>query len=335
MKSILKRLRDGEHRANLQSDMTDRLLLLAGRQASWLLQHRHRIDTFEDVEFRVFSQWGEDGIIEWILQNLPIEHKTFIEFGVANYREANTRFLIENRNWKGLVMDGSEANIQALRSDNLYWRFDLTAVAKFITRENINSVIEENGFSGPLGILSVDIDGNDYWVLESINCVDPGIVICEYNPILGDKYPITIPYEPSFSRLAAHSSGLYFGASIAAAKSLMERKGYEFLGSNSNGINAFFVRNDLLCHLEPLIADRKAYPSLHRDLLDEEGKLMFVGGIKRFNLITHLPVICEDTGQEVIQKDLGLPYSPAWLSGMSALPPSPHEPHISNGESRS
>jgi len=335
MKSILKRLRDGEQRANLQSDMTDRLLMLAGRQAAWQLQHRHRINTFEDIEFRVFSQWGEDGIIEWILQNLPVEHKTFIGFGVANYREANTRFLIENRNWKGFVMDGSEANIQALRSDNLYWRFDLTAVAKFITRENINRVIEENGFSGPLGILSVDIDGNDYWVLESIDCVDPGIVICEYNPILGDKYPITIPYEPSFSRLAAHSSGLYFGASIAAIKSLMARKGYGFLGSNSNGINAFFARNDLLCHLAPLIADRKAYPSLHRDSLDEEGRLTFAGGIKRFNLIKHLPVIRVDTGQEVILKDLGLPYSPAWLSGMSALPRVPREPHISKGNSGS
>lgn len=215
-------------------------------------------------------------------------------------------------------MDGCEANIQSLRSDDLYWRFDLTTVAKFITRENINSVIEENGFSGPLGILSVDIDGNDYWVLESIDCVDPGIVICEYNPILGDKYPITIPYEPSFSRLAAHSSGLYFGASIAAVKTLMERKGYGFLGSNSNGINAFFARNDLFCHLEPLIADRKAYPSRHRDSRDNKGNLTYVGGAQRYNLIKHLPVVQVDTGQEVILGDLDLPYSPEWLSGMSA-----------------
>jgi len=246
MKGILKRLRDKEHRANLQSDVTDRLLLLVGRQVAWQLKHRHHIHTFEGIEFRVFSQWGEDWIIEWILQNLPVEHKTFIEFGVANYREANTRFLNENRNLKGLVMGGSEANIQALRSDNLYWRFDLTAVAKFIPCENINRVIEENGFSRPLGIISLNIDGNDYWGLESIDCFDPVIVICEYNPILEDKYPVTIPYEPSFNRLTAHYSGLYFRASIVAVKSLIERKRYGFLGSNSNGINAFFFRNDLL-----------------------------------------------------------------------------------------
>jgi hypothetical protein len=300
-----------------QADVTDKLLLIAGRQVSWQLRSCRNLNTFEDVEFRVFSQWGEDGIIEWILQNLPIEHKTFIEFGVENYREANTRFLIENRNWKGLVIDGSDANIQTLRSNKLYWMFDITAVTEFITRGNINRIISENGFAGELGILSIDIDGNDYWVMEAIDCVNPSVIICEYNPILGDKYPITIPYEPSFSRLVAHHSGLYFGASIAAIKLLAKRKGYEFLGTNSNGINAFFVRKDLFPHLEPLIANRKAYPSKHRDSRAQDGSLTYVSGLGRYDLIKHLQVIRVDTGENVIFESLGIPYSQEWLSGMS------------------
>jgi len=337
MRSLLRRFRDsliagisekviinlfnniGNFRGNcfMPPDVLDRLMLLAGRQAAWQLrQHRH-INTFEDIEFRVYSQWGEDGIIEWIMQNLPMEPKTFIEFGVENFREANTRFLVENRNWKGLVMDGSDANIGALRSDKIYWMYDITAVAKFINRENINQIISENGFTGEIGLLSIDIDGNDYWVWEAIDCVNPGIIICEYNPILGDKYPITIPYEPSFSRLAAHHSGLYFGASIASIKFLAGRKGYEFLGTNSNGINAFFVRKDLFPLLEPLIANRKAYPSRHRDSRDKNGNLTYTGGWGRYDLIRHLPVTRVDTGEKVIFENLGMPYSQEWLAGMS------------------
>jgi hypothetical protein len=214
-------------------------------------------------------------------------------------------------------MDGSDANMQALRSSELYWKFDITGVAEFIDRENINQIIAENGFAGELGILSIDIDGNDYWVMEAIDCVNPRIIICEYNPILGDKYPITIPYEPSFSRLAAHHSGLYFGASIAAIKLLAERKGYEFLGTNSNGINAFFVRKDLFSYLEPLIANRKAYPSKHRDSRDKNGSLTYACGLRRYDLIKHLPVIRVDTGEKFIIESLGIPYSQEWLAEMS------------------
>ena len=97
-----------------QSDLMDRLLLLSGQQACRQLRTYRNIITFEDIEFRVYSQWSEDGIIEWILQNLPIGPKTFIEFGVETFQEANTRFLIENRNWKGLVIDGSDENIQGV-----------------------------------------------------------------------------------------------------------------------------------------------------------------------------------------------------------------------------
>jgi len=299
------------------SQSMDRLLLLSGRQACMQLRPNRNIMTFEEIEFRVFSQWSEDGIIEWILQNLPVYPKTFIEFGVETFQEANTRFLIENRNWKGLVIDGSDENIRLLHSNKLYWMFDLTAVAEFIDRENIDQIITKNGFAGELGILSIDIDGNDYWVLEAINCVNPIIIICEYNAILGDKYPITIPYDPSFSRLAAHHSGLYFGASIAAIKSLANRKGYKFLGTNSNGINAFFIRKDLFHYLEPLIGNRKAYPSKHRDSRDANGVLTYSSGLTRYELIKHLPIIRLDTGEKVPIESLGMLYSQEWLSEMS------------------
>lgn len=301
-----------------QADATERLLHLSGKQASRQIRSTHEIDTLEDVEFKVHSQWGEDGIIEWILQNLPLEHTTFIEFGVENYREANTRFLIQNRNWKGLIIDGNETGIESVRSSKLHCYYDLTAVSEFITRENINRIISESGFSGEIGLLSIDIDGNDYWVLEAIDCVNPAILICEYNPIFGDKYPVTIPYHPGFSRFEAHYSSLYFGASIAAVTRLADKKGYEFIGTNSNGINAFFVRRDLAHFITPLISQRKSHPSRHRDSRDRNGRLSYTGGLQRYDLIKHLPVIHLDTGEQLPLEALGIPYGPEWLKELDS-----------------
>jgi hypothetical protein len=134
-------------------DRLDRSLLLQGRLASLQLSSRARMNSLADVEFRVSSQWGEDGIIEWLCQKIPDVPRSFIEFGVENFSEANTRFLIENRGWRGLVMDANDEHMRGLRDQPLYWRHDLTAVAALVTAENINTLITEHGFAGELGIL--------------------------------------------------------------------------------------------------------------------------------------------------------------------------------------
>jgi hypothetical protein len=122
----------------------------------------------------------------------------------------------------------------------------LHALQSFITAENINQIIIDNGFSGPLGILSIDIDGNDYWVWEAINCVEPAIVVCEYNHRYGPTRSVTVPYNPSFDRFKVLSPPLYFGASLKALVRLGKKKGYSLVGCGQNGVNAFFVRHDLL-----------------------------------------------------------------------------------------
>ncbi|MGH7869018.1 MAG: hypothetical protein ACREP9_15625, partial [Candidatus Dormibacteraceae bacterium] len=196
------------------------------------------------TEFRVFSQWGEDGIIQFLLAHIPIPNPVFVEFGVENYLEANTRYLMHRNNWSGLVLDGSEAHISDLKARSEFWRHDLLAVNSFITRENINSLISGAGIEGDIGLLSIDIDGNDYWVWEAIEVISPRIVICEYNALFGPRLPITIPYQADFHRTHAHFSNLYFGASLSALFSLGQQKGYRFIGCNSSGVNAFFVRED-------------------------------------------------------------------------------------------
>lgn len=198
-----------------------------------------------DYEYRVFSQWGEDGIIQFLLNRIPIEQKTFVEFGVQDYQEANTRFLLMNNNWTGLVLDNSKEDIERLKSNEVSWRYGLKAVDAFVTRENINRLIAENGLEGEIGLLSIDIDGNDYWVWEAIEVIDPVIVIVEYNHRFGSELSVTVPYDENFVRGKQYPV-IYFGASLKALCRLAQRKGYAFVGCNSNGVNAFFVRQNLL-----------------------------------------------------------------------------------------
>ena len=137
--------------------MQEALGRIEARQLAGALQGDLR-----ESEFRTFSQWGEDGIIQRLIRTVPIERRLFVEFGVQDYSEANTRFLLLHDNWSGLVMDGDEANIESIRRSDLFWRHNLKAHRAFITRENIDELLRANGVEGDIGLLSIDIDGNDY-----------------------------------------------------------------------------------------------------------------------------------------------------------------------------
>jgi len=305
-----------QHGASLSQqelNIADRDILLNGRISSLLVGQLEQLDSLADCEFRVHSQWGEDGIIEWLIQQLPEIQRSFVEFGVENFAEANTRFLLENRGWKGLVLDGNEAYMNGLRSSTLYWRHDLTAVPAFVTAENINDLITDAGFAGELGILSVDIDGVDYWVLKAIECVNPSIIIAEINGVFGDLKPFTVPYRPDFDRFGAHYSGQFFGMSVAAAIKLCGERGYTYVGSNSNGVNAFFVRNDLARSVTGKINHVKTWAQRHRDSRNIAKELDFRRGLEKYELIKDLPVVNLETDELCPVSDLGPLYSDAFL----------------------
>ena len=109
------------------------------------------ITNIHDAEFKIFSQWGDDGIIQYIINKVDVKNKIFIEFGVQDYLESNTRFLLMNNNWKGLIMDSGEKYMNSVKGDGLYWRHDITAVCAFITVENVDSLFTTNGFKGNVG----------------------------------------------------------------------------------------------------------------------------------------------------------------------------------------
>ena len=243
-------------------------------------------------EFRVFSQWGEDGILQFLINNVDIKNRIFIEFGVQDYLESNTRFLLINNNWTGLVIDGNKRDILRIKKDPIYWQYNLKAVNEFITKDNINQIIQDNGIIGEIGILSIDIDGVDYWVWEAIECISPVIVIVEYNSRFGPKKAVTVPYEENFARKSAHFSMIYYGASLNAFCKLATKRGYVFVGCNSAGNNAFFVLSSLKSDVvQELLPEDGFVSAQFRESRDSAGNLAYQTRDEELKTLSGLPLI--------------------------------------------
>jgi hypothetical protein len=274
----------------------ERLQMAIGRQESRVVKSG-RYERLCDAEFRVYSQFGEDGIIQYLISRVPIEHDVFVEFGVADYRESNTRFLLCNDNWRGLILDGGTRHIDFVRWNPLGWRHNIDARSVFVTRDNINGAISDAGISGDIGLLSVDIDGNDYWVLDAIDVVSPRILVAEYNSTFGPTAAVSVPYDPRFERTKADRSNLYWGASLAALCLTADRHDLAFVGSNSAGNNAFFVRRDVLGDLPTLTPQEGWVDARFRESRDNGGNLTYIGGrAARIAVIADRPLVEVATG---------------------------------------
>jgi hypothetical protein len=249
-------------------------------------------------EFKIFSQWGEDGILQFLTQAIPLRHRTFIEFGVEDFHESNCRFLLTKDRWRGFVIDGSEENMRRLRSADFYWKSDLRCRTAFITRENVSSLLEESGFDKEVGVLSIDLDGVDWHVLEALGAWRPAILVVEYNDAFGWTRPVTVPYSSDFVRQKRHSSNLYWGANLPAFLYLASARGYALVGTNSVGSNAFFVRRDLLgnrireVELATCVRDAS-----YRDSRGPDGSLTFLSGRARADVMADMEVLDVQSGE--------------------------------------
>jgi hypothetical protein len=155
------------------------------------------------------------------------------------------------------------------------------------------------------GILSIDIDGVDYHVLEALAEWRPYIVIVEFNGHFGWERPLSVPYDPAFTRSAKHFSNVYWGANLPAFHHLLEGRGYELVGVNSVGSNAFFVREDQVPEgLNPLGPSACRRPVTFREARDEGGRLTFQSEAERVRNIAHLPLIDVVSGEIVTLRDL-------------------------------
>jgi hypothetical protein len=211
-----------------------------------LLKNELKYENFKNIneaEFKIFSQNGEDGIIDFLLYKLSIKNPKFIEIGVENYDESNTRFLYESCDSQGLIIDAS-FDLEELKNKLEYWKGRISLVNEFITTNNINLILEKENFTNNLDLFSIDIDGIDYWIIKELPKQISKIFIAEYNPVFGPDLEITTPNLNNFNRTKYHHSNLCWGMSLKALIKLMTTKGYFFVGTNLFKNNAFFITNN-------------------------------------------------------------------------------------------
>jgi hypothetical protein len=192
--------------------------------------------------FRGLSQNEEDGITLALFDRLGTSTRRFVEIG-AGVNGGNSGFLAKECGWTGLMIEVDPDRVATLQR-----RFGSGVCVRQaqVTRENVNELLKEHGGDGDVDLLSIDIDGNDYWVWESLTACRPRLVIVEYNPYLGVDRPVVIPYDSQFNRHRFDvPRAAYHGASLPALMRLGERKGYRAIIVEPRGVNAFFVRNDL------------------------------------------------------------------------------------------
>lgn len=204
------------------------------------------LPVFKDTGFRVFSQFEEDGLLLYIFALIGMENKRFVEFGSDDGVNSNSANLYFNFGWHGLFIDGNPKAIErGRRFFSKYphsWFYQPKFVCSLVKRENINQLIGGAGFEGKIGLLSIDIDGNDYWLWDAITVVDPEVVIIETHNEFGMEN-IVVPYDPDYFYPGKHP--VYHGASPVAMTKLANKKGYRLVGSNDLGSNFIYVKNGL------------------------------------------------------------------------------------------
>jgi hypothetical protein len=304
MSQILRRLREALPRLANADRRLDEIKINQGRILAELQRDR-RSDRLADYEFKVFSQWGEDGILQHLTTHLAIANRTFIEFGVEDFFESNCRYLLMKDQWSGFVIDGSPANIARLRRSYFYWMYPLESLASFITRDNVGALLEQSGFGTEPGILSVDVDGVDYHLVEALGHMRPSIMIVEYNGLFGHERCVTVPYDPAFQRTRAHPSNLYLGASLPAFVRLLNTRGYALVGVNGMGSNAFFVRRELL-NDRVRETDIRTCPvgPVFREARDDRGELTLRSAHASRDRIAELPLLDIESGKTIRVADL-------------------------------
>ena len=204
------------------------------------------IKKLEQAYFKVFSQDNEDGIIQYLLKSFKLETIKFVEIGTQDYSESNTRYIFETMRCEGLIIDPFPDLEKKINSFLRIWKNKLSIHNEFINAENINKVLKNYSFEKNIDVFSIDIDGIDYWVLNSLPSKISKIFIIEYNPFFGAKKEISVPNIKNFERFKYDPTGFCFGASLKAIIKLMEQKGYIFIGTNRLNANSFFVLKELI-----------------------------------------------------------------------------------------
>jgi hypothetical protein len=210
-----------------------------------LAKQKGPLPSIFDTGYRVYSEFEEDGMLVFLFAVLGTKSKTFVDVGSANGINSNCANLAINFGWHGLFIDGSQQQIEQGRKFYSSLPDTFLYPPKFIcstvTRENINQLISDAGFQGTVDLLAIDIDGNDYWVWDALDCIRPRVVVIETHVEFGYRN-IVVPYDKDHVYPGAHPD--YFGASPVAMVKLANKLGYRLVGANRFGFNTIYVANE-------------------------------------------------------------------------------------------
>ena len=232
-----------------------------------LARQKCRLPAFPDVEFKCFSQNGEDGILLYLFSLIGTVNRRAVEICAGDGIECNAANLIVNHGWQGLLFDGDSEQVG--RGNAFYaacrttWASPPTFVSAWITAENVNALVSSHGPIGPVDLLSLDIDGNDYWVWKALDCIEPRVVVLEFNGACGPDRSVAMSYVPDY-RLDLATQPYRCGASLPAFVKLGRSKGYRLVGVQSLGFNAFFVRDGIGADVLPEVSARECYERTER-----------------------------------------------------------------------
>ena len=217
-----------------------------------------------DTGLRVFSEYEEDGLILFLLACCGVGPSTFMDIGAGNcVSGSNVANLAVNLGFHGLFIDGEPGRMK--QGQAFYLRHPDTKayppvfVTEMVRTDNINASIERAGFTGEVDVLSIDLDGPDYWIWNALEVISPRIVVIETHVEFG-MHPVVVPYDPEYVYPGKHPH--YHGASVPAMAKLSKKLGYRMVGANRLGFNTFHVRADLAPKLLPEVspADVLAHP---------------------------------------------------------------------------
>lgn len=264
-----------------------------------------------DTELKVYSQWGEDGILDFLCDSLRISKPTVVEFGAGDFTECNSRFLAANRSAAVVAIDSRADLVAGISAGDIRWRTTLHALCRWVTPENARETLAESLAlleSDTLDILSIDLDGLDYWIVEQLDLTAVSLIVAEYNPLFGSAKPVSVPNDKDFDRTTAHSSWLYFGASLPAWVHLLQRRGFSLVGTNRAGNNAFFVRQERrsevpVAPLDPSHLQRYVQWNV-RESRDPDGRLSFLHGTSRVVAMADMPLVNVVNGESLRVSDV-------------------------------
>jgi hypothetical protein len=286
-------------RRTSKSESTNTLALTMLAASSAINASKAAREAYEhlwDAEVKVFSQWGEDGILDYLFDLVGATKPRIIEYGVGNFTECNSRFAAEHRSASVYAVDMREDLVQKVKNLDIFWRNTIFPVCDFVTPETakMHQEIAESKFGG-IDLISLDLDGNDYWILQSLDFSNVQIVVCEYNPLYGANVACTVERNDFFDRTKEHFSWLHYGMSLRAAIDLLALSELTFIGTNRAGNNAFFVKQEFVKSLNFNLPNKNDLDEFVdwrvRESRDMTGKLSFLSKLDAIKAISECKVM--------------------------------------------